>query len=368
MKKQASSLPLKPQAAPLQETTGFGRVFVLKKDKLETAVDLPENAKPIVKPFKTEQEFVNLIYGNRAVLFGEKTMGWKMEPTANSSFRWIKLLFDFTNPDSPRCYILAVILGKEKDFFEEFFPFMTRVFSLLRDVINIGMLVKLIGDGIKRNKSSLKAFEKHLQGKTLDDLLAHTLLKTPKCLLITEDPLTELSTVKKAYAETWGGMLDIIYIRKYLVGKATMLSMHPTLADFQRKPKELGPPKEKVIHTEDHHFSKGPLIGRTIYERLKSEALKIDKSIVFNAKGKHYISLKKGSGKNLAFFHFRKGGMYLVVMLEEKLVRKLVKHSEIKTLPESVQKFWNGKSTGLVISSMQHVKEIVEVFKKLIKQ
>lgn len=350
------------------ETTGFGRVFVLKKDKLEPAVDLPENAKPVVKPFRAEQEFVDLIFGNRAVLFGEKTMGWKMEPTANSSFRWIKLLFDFTTPDSPRCYILAVILGKEKDFFEEFFPFMTRVFSLLRDVINIEMLVKLIGDGIKRNKQSLKAFEKHLHGQKLDDLLAQTLLKAPKCLLITEDPLKELPTVKKAYAETWGGMLDIIYIRKYLVGKTTMLSMHPSLADLKEKPKTKVPATERVIHTEADHLAKASDLSRSIYEKLKMEILKIDKSVVFNAKGKHYISVKKGSGKNLAFFHYRKSGIYLVVMLEEKVVRKMVKKSDVRRLPDSVQKFWNGPSTGLVISSTDQLKEITELFKKLIKQ
>jgi hypothetical protein len=55
-------------------------------------------------------------------------------------------------------------------------------------------------------------------------------------------------------------------------------------------------------------------------------------------------------------------------MLEEKLVRKIVKHHEVKSLPPSVQKFWNGKSTGLIISSTDYLREIIEVLKKLIKQ
>ena len=126
--------------------------------------------------------------------------------------------------------------------------------------------------------------------------------------------------------------------------------------------------KEKIIHTEENHLEKSSELVRAIYKKLKAEAIKNDKSMVFNPKGKHYVSMKKGTEKNLAFFHFRKSSMYLVVKLDEKIVRKLVKKSTIQSLPESVQKFWNGASTGLIISSTDHLKEIVEVLKKLIKQ
>lgn len=147
-----------------------------------------------------------------------------------------------------------------------------------------------------------------------------------------------------------------------------MLSMHPSLADLKEKPKTKVPAQERIVHTEADHLAKASDLSRTLYEKLKTDILKVDKSVVFNAKGKHYISVKKGSGKNLAFFHYRKSGIYLVVMLEEKVVRKMVKKTEVRSLPESVMKFWNGKSTGLMISAIDQLKEVTELFKKLIKQ
>ncbi len=100
-------------------------------------------------------------------------------------------------------------------------------------------------------------------------------------------------------------------------------------------------------------------------KKIKAELLKQDKTLIFNVK-QHYISMKKN--RNLAFFHLRKKNLYLVVMCAEKEVRKTVKHYVIKTLPPSVQKFWNGDSTGLVIEQPTNLVEIINLLKKVIKE
>lgn len=366
--KKKSSLKVKPVEAVLNNDP-FGKVFVSKDNTLAAMAELPESAKPIPKSFASETAFAELIFGNRAVLFGEKTIGLKLTVPKHVPFQNTTLLFDFTDPDKPRYYFLLVILSTGKDFYRDFSPFMANAFSIIRDVINLSKMVVLLGEHIRSNKAFLKELNRYFPGKRIEDVIAHTLLETPRCLLVTENTPKELSTVQKAYAETWGALLDVMYVRKYLVGKSTIISLHPTLSELRMKqtPVQKAEPKVKVKHTEADHFAKGAPHVKTIYEKLKAEALKIDRKLLFNADGAHYISMKKMGGKNLAFFHFRKGGMYLVVKLAEKIVRKTVKKAEIKSLPESVQKFWNGESTGLVISDQAQLTEVGTVLKQLIR-
>lgn len=343
--------------------------MIAKEGKLSLLPELPESSQPVAKPFKSEEEFAKLVFGNRRALFGEKTVGWKMSVPDSVPFQNTNVLFDFTTPTAPRCYFLCVILGNGKDFYSDFFPFMTHLFSVVRDVITMSQLIVFMKESIEKDKAFLKLVHQHMKGKRLEDLLAETLLNAPRCLLVTEDPLKELPIAQKAYAETWGGILDVLYVRKFLAGKTNILSLHPTLSELQAKPQLV--PKEskpKVTHTEEHHFAKGSPIVKSIYENLKRDALKLDKKLTFNAAGGHYISMKKVAGKNLCFFHFRKNSMYLVVKAEEKSVRKMVKKAEVKSLPASVQKFWNGSSTGLVISNIDQAREVSGLFRQLVKQ
>ena len=53
-------------------------------------------------------------------------------------------------------------------------------------------------------------------------------------------------------------------------------------------------------------------------------------------------------------------------MCAEAEVRKVIKHHIIKTLPPSVQKFWNGDSTGIVMEQPTHLEEIVNLLKKMV--
>lgn len=367
MKKQSSSKTKITQ--PVLNTDPFGKVFMIMKDgKLSPLSELPENVDVIAKPFKSEEEFAKLIFGNRSALFGENTLGWKVSVPKETQFQNTTILFDFSTPAAPRCYFLSVILGNGDGFYPDFFPYLTRLFSLIGDVVNMSRLVLFIKEQLEKDKLVLKAIQQHLQGKRLEDVLSGTLLKTPRCLLVTEDPLTELPIARKAYAETWGGILDIMYARKYALGKGYILSLHPTLAELQEKHTPVvKETKPKVMHTEADHFAKGSPLAKSIYEKLKAHALKIDRKLSFKADGAHYISMKQNGGKNLAFFHFRKSGVYIVVKLAEKFVRKTVKKAEVKSLPPSVQKFWNGESTGIVISDVTQVNEVGAVLKQLIR-
>jgi hypothetical protein len=52
----------------------------------------------------------------------------------------------------------------------------------------------------------------------------------------------------------------------------------------------------------------------------------------------------------------------------EKETRKLIKHHEVKTLTEKVQKFWNGPSCTVVIENTKNLNEIIALLKMLVKR
>ena len=47
--------------------------------------------------------------------------------------------------------------------------------------------------------------------------------------------------------------------------------------------------------------------------------------------------------------------------------RKKIKHHEIISLTEKVQKFWNGPSCTIVVEDEKHLQEVISLLKKLIK-
>lgn len=353
MKKQPSTLQ-QPTTVPAENTNPFGRVFLIKGETLHLEPHLPEGSDPVPRPFKSQEEFTKLVFANRAAIFGEQTLG------LHSKAEDIHFLFDFSEAENPRCFILKMTSGMPKSMLS-----MIAMNAYLRDKEQRPLLIEALTALFKKDKRIQKVIATRLDGWTIERFLEHTMLRRLRALFLSSETDPETVALYSQFAENTWEYIDIIYLRKYQVGKSLMLSMHPTLDALGEKPK---PAKEKIIYQEDFHLSKTADFIRAVYQKLKAEAVKIDKTVVFIPKGKHYIAMKKPGEKNAAFFHFRKTTIYLVVKVEEKIVRKMIKHHEIKSLPESVCKFWGAKSTGLVISSPEYLREIVEVIKKLIKQ
>lgn len=374
MKKQ-SSLPntgneeSTPDQQPTAPRIDLSNSYILKGNTLlPRAVPPPFDAKPIGRNFKSEKEFESLVLKNTKILFGENTvlLDARKQFAKELSNYPIPAIFLFDFSDSkPKFYMLKIALVKQS--FIQLFMQMTQLFSLMRNPNNQDGLIKMLCEVVDANKEWKKELKAKFGDNNFVDVLKASMKSDLSCVFIMDGERKELVSVTKTYIETWGEIVKLFQLRKFAVEKEIVYAMHPSsLAELKEK-REVKVPKEKIIHTEDHHLAKGNGAVQSLYEKLKMGATKLDKTIIFNAKGKHYISMKKGTGKNLAFFHMRKDSIYLVVMLEEKIVRKMVKHHEIKSLPESVQKFWNGKCTGLVFSSTEHLKEISEVLKKLIK-
>ena len=295
------------------------------------------------------------------MLFGEHTIGCGVQGK-DTQFPFDALLFDLCIPDKPRLYLLAIST--------ELTPMMLSLIALnsyLANTANREVLLTELMVRSGKDKRFAKAIGAYLtEARTLEVLLEQAVRKGLRGLSVYNTDDQQDAGIVTSYMGVHGGKIDVLFLRLYKVQKQTVLSMIPSFAELKAEVSKL--PREKVIHTEQDHLDKASELARSIFLKLKAEALQLDKTFVVNPKGKHYISLRREGGKNLVFFHFRKASIYLVVMLAEKDVRKLVKNAEVKRLPESVQSFWNGPSTGLVITSTEHLKEIVEVLKKLVKQ
>jgi len=119
----------------------------------------------------------------------------------------------------------------------------------------------------------------------------------------------------------------------------------------------------KALMTEKDHLEKTTDEIMNIYKKIKTELFKVNKHVQFNSQ-RYYISLRKD--KNMAFFHFSRKKISVVVMNSKFNTKKQIKHHEIKTLTEKVQKFWNGPSCTVVIENEKYLNEVIALLKKLI--
>jgi predicted transport protein len=321
-----------------------------------------EGAFPKERKFKSAEEMQDIVLNNGQILFGENTLiiSERKEkffvPLNISVFH--ALLFDFKDLAKPRLHLIAVVPSKQN--FPDFFFRMTDFFALIQKESQSkfhGMLSEMI----ENNEALLKEVKEKIGEKDLAEFLREMLGRKLNILLITDAIRQELIAVMETYTETWGAMIKPIEMKKYASNGDILVTVKPDFASLQNGKKPKGDIVPKT--TEGAHLENVSASVKEIYEKIKAELLKQDKSLLFNPK-QYYISMKKN--RNLAFFHLRKKNLYLVVMCTEVEVRKAIKHHIIKTLPPSVQKFWNGDSTGIVVEQPTHLEEIINLLKKMV--
>jgi predicted transport protein len=313
---------------------------------------------PVEIKFKSEKELEQLVLKNSKTFFGENALFFKDKNEARDERFPDKFLLDFTNVEKPKLYLIEVILPDQS--FGQCFVRITHLFALLRNRKTQNDFIFKLYEIINSNKELKKELQTYIpKDVEIMEFLATLLDNRPLVLLITGGKKSELSLLVETYIETWGKMLKTIIIRKYDDEGETTYPMCPAFADLLKNDKSK---PEVVKSTEEDHLNACSEMSRNIYNEIKSVLLKADNNIEFNAK-KIYISLRKG--KNLAFFHLRKK-ISLVVMNPEDDTRKLIKHHEIKSLPASVQKFWNGPSCTIILENMVKLDEIISLLKKMI--
>ena len=336
------------------------RLFVLKNGKLQTVSgEYSNNGSEMNEAkFHSKSDLVEFILGNYKTLFGENTVLIDNTKNTNEYFPNV-FLFDFNEQEKPKMYIIEINFSD--DSLGLLYARITHFIASLknRNYQNDFLLELLkIIDADKQKKKELQARLREEQD--ISKLLSEMLENKPTILLVRDNENVVLNLMQAVYIETWGKMVRQILIKKYYCGNDKIFSTEPDFADIWKN--EKNKKTEIVKSTEEDHLKVCSEIVRNIYNEIKTTLLKTDGSIEFNAK-KIYISVRKN--KNLAFFHLRKK-ISLVVMNPEDDTRKQIMHHEIKTLPASVQKFWNGASCTIIIENSSNLAEVIYLLKKMI--
>lgn len=117
--------------------------------------------------------------------------------------------------------------------------------------------------------------------------------------------------------------------------------------------------------TEEYHLNSVPVEIKGMYNEIKTELLETYSNIKFNPK-KYYISLRKI--KNIAFFQLYKKKINLIVINPEEHTRSSILDYNIKTLPASVQKFWNGECCIIIIDKADCLNQIIMLLSIIIER
>jgi predicted transport protein len=363
MKNEKSSHP--EFLSPKENEIDLSTALVINGKSLEPR---PVNhSVPVERKFKSEKEFNELVVNNSKMLFGKDTV--LIDATKSPLECYV--LIDYREVDKHILHFVDITLSKQS--FWELFTRITRLFTLMNLPDYPNWLTEILMGLVSENKP-LKKELNFLMGNDIAEYLKMILSSKPFIILLTDQERPELIEIAMTYSSNWGRYVKPILLKKYADNGDLFCTMTPAFADvnfnLNGKHGRNGNtptinPERRLKSTEADHLENVSDTIRSIYERIKSNLLIEDAGIEFNPK-QYYVSMRKN--RNLAFFHIGKKRISLVVMCPEKDTKKQIKHHEVKTLTEKVQKFWNGPSCTIVIDSMDELEEVTSLLKKLIKE
>lgn len=273
-------------------------------------------------------------------------------------------LFDMADKSNPEFYLVEVELAKH-DFYNHIFPQITKFLGFFKNPKSHNELVEKIFTIITNDSNLKDEFKKYLGDKEIYKFIKDTLERSQNILLIIDGDKKELPDIMDTYSDTWGKVVKLILIKKFISKDEIIYSMHPDFENIEFAEIENDDPNdlEEVGYKEEFHLEEVSETVRTIYSELKADLLITDPQLVFNPQ-KHYISIRKN--RNIAFLMFGRKKIRLVVMQSEHITREEIHLHPIKSLTASVQKFWNGSSCAIIIDSLDNLGEIKLLLRKLV--
>ena len=318
--------------------------------------------------FDKEADFEREVVANSKLFFGTGSIyidaKRKIEAKGLGNSIPDGFLFDLADKDNPEFYLVEAELVSH-DFFKHIFPQVTKFFGFFKNSKSQADLVEKIHTIITNDSNLKKEFKKHLGEREVYKFIKDTIERSQNILLIIDGDKKEMPEIIETYTDTWGKMVKHILIKKFVNNGETIFTMHPDFEniEFADIENENFEDTQDAAYNEEEHFEGVSDTVKEIYNDIKSELLKTNRNLVFNPQ-KYYISIR--TDKNVAFFKIRRKKIALVVMHPEDETRKVIKHNFVKTLADSVQKFYNGRSCAIMIENKDNLGEVTSLLKKLI--
>jgi len=338
----------------------FPKALIVKNDVIEP-ITKDEVMQLLERTFQSKQELEELVIKNHKSFFGQQTLVFQNKEETGLLFPDY-CLFDLTDIERPRMYLIVFALVSE-DFgtiYARITHFIASLKGNHRQSELLGMLCDIIEYDYERNNE----LQSLTNDRELLDFLSETIENKPEILLIMDGKKSDVQLMQETYTDTWGQMVKPVVIKKYNNDDSTMYTISPVvtaISNVEKKKKKT----EVVNFTEEDHLQAVSETVKSVYLEIKTALLNVDDSIAFNPK-KYYISLRKN--KNIAFFQFRKKVLSIVVCNSEEETRTLITQHEIKSLVQSVQKFWNSECCTIVIDGMENLDEVISLLQMMIEK
>ncbi|MDH5179824.1 MAG: DUF5655 domain-containing protein [Gammaproteobacteria bacterium] len=318
------------------------------------------NKKYAIYSYATEDEFEQEIVGLSKSFFGEKTIyidaKRKIESKTLGGTIPDGFFFDFSDSTDPQFFLVEVELASHS-FFSHIFPQITKFFAFFKNHKQQKTLVEKLFTLINEDNEIKNEFKKLTGTSEIYKYLTDLIDNSQNILLVIDGEKKELPEILDTYTDTWGKMVKVLVIKKFIDAQNVIYAMEPEYEalDYIRV--------DEVTETtpeisENYHLDDVTDNIKQIYEKIKAVIKSIDVNLILNPQ-KYYISIK--STKNIAYIQIRKKKIKLLVMLPEEEIRRVVAHHNVSALSDSVQGFYNSACAAIEITNTDYFDEIKSV-------
>jgi hypothetical protein len=171
--------------------------------------------------YKLEENFENDIVANSKYLFGEKSVYIDYKRKINTRNLGGSIpdgfLLNLSDIENPIFYLVEVELSTN-NFYGHIFPQITKFFAFFKNSQSRNDLLDKIYSIIQTDGNIQKEIKKLANGKEIYKLIKDAIEDNPNILLIIDDNKQELPEIIDTYTDTWGKILKLVIIKKYVKG------------------------------------------------------------------------------------------------------------------------------------------------------
>lgn len=272
-------------------------------------------------------------------------------------------LFDFSDPTDCQFYIIEIELAKH-DFYGHIFRQITKFFAFYKNNKLKKSLIDKLFSIINTDHSLQSNFKKYLGHVEIYKFLSDILESSQNILLVIDQKIPELPEIIDTYTDTWGKMVRVIEIQKFINEQDVIYHIEPDFETIQYlETSENNNNEVEEKYSEEFHLTNVNQSVKDIYYQLKTVVQKIDDKLVFNPQ-KYYISVK--SSKNIAFIKIRNTKIRLIPLIPEEKIKELIHNYPITSLSINVQKFYNGPCAAIIINNTESFEDIESLFREVV--
>ena len=277
--------------------------------------------------FVKEQELEDLVVKHSKILFGENTIYIDSKKKINTGNLGKTIpdgfLFDFSDIDNPKFYLVEIELAKHS-FYNHIFPQITKFFAFLRDGNNFqAELINSLHREISADNNLDSNFKKFISKQELFKVLKDTIEDSRDILIVIDNEKKEFDEIKEIYTDTWDKCVKLVILKKFKKNGNYFLQTKP---DFELikdeiidSSKETRQDESKKIYTEEFHLDGVKDHVKRVYHRIKESF----PGIMLNCQ-KYYISMKHNH--HFAYLKFRKSKIVITIMLPHNTVKEIIRN------------------------------------------